>query len=75
MTMIEIQDAYVARVALAHSKVTSRTKGDRFKRSKRAARKEAIACLLRTGYTEADATVIVKDAHDMFLLEAACQED
>ena len=75
MNMIEIQDAYVARVMLAHSKITLRTKGHRFNRSKAAARKEAVSRLLRKGYTEADAVVIVKDAHDMFLLEAACQED
>lgn len=75
MNMIEIQDAYVARLMLAHSKITARTKGHRFNRSKGAARREAVARLLRKGYTEADAAVIVKDAHDVFLLEVACQED
>ena len=74
-TMITIQEDYVARVTTAHGKITPRTKGDRFGKSRRAARKDATARLLRLGYTEAQAVQIVKDAHDMFLLEIASGED
>jgi hypothetical protein len=59
----------------AHWKISPRAKGDRFGKSRRAARREATARLLRLGYTEAQAAVIVKDAHDMFLLEANARED
>jgi hypothetical protein len=69
MNMIEIQDAYVARVYAAHCKINSRTKGNRFQRSRSAARKEATARLLRHGFKADDITLIIKDAHDVFLLE------
>ena len=69
MNMIEIQDAYIARITLAHSKITARTKGNRFNKTRNAARKEAAARLVRLGYAEDAATQIIKDAHDMFTLE------
>jgi hypothetical protein len=69
--MIDIQDAYIARVMAAFEKVTPRTKGHRFGRTKRAARKQAITRLIKRGYSAKAATQIVNDAHDVFLLEAA----
>jgi hypothetical protein len=68
-SLIEIQEAYIARVAAAHAKITPRTKGNRFGRTRGAARKEAIRRLIRRGFDEAGAALAVKDAHDMFLLE------
>lgn len=73
MSMIEIQDAYVARVAAAHSKMGKRSAGLVFARTKRAARREATSQLARLGYDEAAVAQIVKDAHDMFLLEAGAK--
>ncbi len=70
-SIIEIQDAYIARVMAAFKKVTPRTKGNRFGRAKRAARKQTITRLIKRGYSAKDATQIVDDAHDVFLLEAA----
>ena len=74
-SIIDIQDAYVARVVAAFEKVTPRTKGDRFGRAKRAARKQAITRLTKRGYSAEAATQIVNDAHDVFLLEAGAKED
>jgi hypothetical protein len=73
-SLIEIQEAYIARVAAAHSKISARTKGDRFHRTRTAARKDAIRQLTRKGFDEAGASLIVKDAHDMFLLELNAQD-
>jgi hypothetical protein len=69
-SMIDIQDAYIARVMAAFAKVTPRTKGHRFGRARRAARKQAITRLIKRGYSARDAAQIVDDAHDVFLLEA-----
>lgn len=74
-TMISIQDSYVTRVLLAHSKITPRTRGNRFARSVRAARREAMDRLMRQGFRQEDAKVIVKDAHDVALLEAYATVD
>lgn len=68
-TMIEIQEAYIARVSAAHAKQGKRSAGLMFARTKGAARKEATKALLKTGYTEAQAAIIIRDAHDMFILE------
>jgi len=73
-SMIEIQEAYVARVSLAWSKVNARTKGHRFQKSRRAARKDAMKRLTRMGWDEASAAQIVKDANDMFELERLCSD-
>jgi SOS response regulatory protein OraA/RecX len=73
--LIDIQDAYIARVMAAYAKVTPRTKGNRFGRAKRAARKHTITRLIRRGYSAEDAAQIVNDAHDVFLLEAAATSD
>jgi len=71
----DIQDAYIARVMDAFEKVTPHTKGDRFGRAKRAARKQAITRLIELGYSAEAAKQIVNDAHDVFLLEAGAKED
>lgn len=73
MNMIEIQEAYIARVAAYHAKMTKRSAGLVFASVKRAARKEATARLMRLGYNEASTAQIVKDAHDVFLLEASAR--
>lgn len=75
LSLIGIQEAYIARVQLAHAKITPRTKGDRFGGTRRAARKEAVNKLIKRGFDEAGAAQIVKDAHDMFLLELNARED
>jgi hypothetical protein len=69
--MIDIQEAYIARVMAAFEKVTPRTKGNRFGRAARAARKHAIARLIERGNSARAATQIIDDAHDVFLREAA----
>jgi hypothetical protein len=74
-SLIGIQEAYIARVAAAHAKITPRTKGNRFNRTRSAARNDAIRLLTRRGFEEASARLIVKDAHDMFLLELNARED
>lgn len=71
MTMIEIQDAYIERVSVAHGKITARTQGHRFARCRAAARREAIRQLAKLGYAEEAAKQIVRDAHDIFILEMA----
>ena len=73
--MIEIQDAYVARLLQAHAKITARTKGDRFRRTRTAARKDAVRRLTRKGFDEAAALQIVRDAHDVFLLEVGARDE
>ena len=70
----DIQDAYIARVMAAFEKVTPRTKGNRFGRAKRAARKQAITRLISLGYSAEAAKQIVNDAHDVFLLEANAKD-
>jgi Holliday junction resolvasome RuvABC DNA-binding subunit len=72
MNMIAVQDAYVARVGQAWAKQGPRSAGLMFARSKRAARKDAMAALIKLGYSGASAAQIVQDAQDMFALEAAC---
>lgn len=74
-SLIEIQEAYIARLMAAHAKITPRTKGDRFARTRGAARREAIRKLLGRGFDEAGAAIVAKDAHDMFLLEINARED
>lgn len=74
-SLIGIQEVYIARVTAAHAKITPRTKGSRFNRTRCAARKDAIRHLTGRGFDEAGAALIVKDAHDMFLLEINAQED
>jgi hypothetical protein len=74
MTMIEVQDAYIARVAAAHAKIGPRSAGIAFNRSKRAARKEAAARLVKIGYSESDAAFIIRDAHDIFWLEVNARD-
>lgn len=74
MSLIAIQEAYIARVSAAHAKITPRTKGDRFGGTRRAARKEAIRQLVRRGFDEPGAALAVKDAHDIFLLEVNARE-
>jgi hypothetical protein len=74
MSLIEIQEGYIARVSAAHAKITRRTKGDRFGKTRRAARKEAITKLIRRGFDEIGAALAVKDAHDMFLLEVNARD-
>lgn len=69
MSMIEIQQRYIDRVARAHAKQGKRSAGLVFARTKGAARKEATAALIKCGYSAEQAEVIVKDAHDMFVLE------
>jgi hypothetical protein len=69
MSMIEIQQRYIDRVAAAHAKQGRRSAGLMFARTKGAARKEATAALLKCGYTAEQAAAIVKDAHDVFILE------
>jgi hypothetical protein len=70
-SIIDIQDAYIARLMAAFKKKTPRTKGNRFGRAKRAARKQAITRLIRRGYPAKSATQIVDDAHDVFLVVAS----
>jgi hypothetical protein len=70
----DIQDAYIARVMAAFEKATPHTKGDRFGRAKRAARKQAITRLIELGYSAEAAKQIVNGAHDVFLLEASAKE-
>jgi hypothetical protein len=70
-SIVDIQDANVARVMAAFKKVTPRTKGNQFGRTTRAARKHAITRLIKHGYSARAATQIVNDAHDVFLLEAS----
>ncbi len=70
-SILDIQVAYITRVMAAFEKVTPRTKGHRFGRARRAARKQAITRLVKRGYSARDAAQIVDDAHDVFLLEAA----
>jgi SOS response regulatory protein OraA/RecX len=70
-SIIEIQETYIARVMAAFAKVTPRTKGNRFGRAKRAARKQAVTRLIKRGYSAKDATQIINDAHDVFLLEVS----
>jgi hypothetical protein len=74
-SIVDIQDAYIARVMAAYAKVTPRTKGNRFGRTRRAARKQAITRLSKRGYSAKDAAQIVNDAHDVFLLEAHAVRD
>lgn len=69
-TMIQIQEAYIARVGRYHAKMTKRSAGLVFARVKRAAREDGVRDLIKLGYTELQAYAIMKDAHDMFLLEA-----
>jgi hypothetical protein len=73
-SMIQIQDAYISRLAIAKAKMGKQASGLAFNRSKRAARKEATAALLKIGYSESDAAFIIRDAHDMFWLEANAQD-
>jgi hypothetical protein len=69
MNMIAIQQAYITRVALAHAKQGKRSAGLMFARTKSAARKDGIRDLIKLGYTESQANMIMKDANDMFILE------
>jgi hypothetical protein len=73
MTMIEIQQAYIDRVVPAYLRITERTKGRRAQRTKAAAHREALGRLVRLGFTEANAEVVIKDAQDIAILEiSAC---
>jgi hypothetical protein len=69
MTMIEIQQAYIDRVIPAYLRITERTKGRRAQKTKAAARREAMARLIRLGFTEDNAAVVVQDAQDIAILE------
>jgi len=75
MTLIEIQDAYIERVTQAYAKITLRTKGDRFGKTRRAARKEAHKRLTKLGYNDYVAAILIRDAHDVFKLNIACDCD
>jgi hypothetical protein len=70
-SIIDIQDAYIARVMTAFKKVTPRTRGNQFGRTTRAARKHAVIRLIKHGYSARDAAQIIDDAHGVFLLEAS----
>ena len=73
MTLIEIQQAYIDRVVPAYLRITERTKGRRAQKCKAAARREALARLMRLGFTEANAEIVIKDAQDIATLEiSAC---
>ena len=69
MTLTEIQQEYIDRLLAAHGKITPRTKGDRFNRTRIAAYKHAVKLLKQKGYGAASIPTILKDAHDVFLLE------
>jgi hypothetical protein len=69
MSMIEIQEAYIARLIQADAKRGSRASGCMFARSATAARKEAAKALAKIGYPELQIDQIIRDARDMFELE------
>jgi hypothetical protein len=69
MTMIEIQEAHVARLLAAHAKIGPRSAGLMFARTARASKKRTIQQLVAKGYDEAHAQQITRDAYDMFKLE------
>jgi hypothetical protein len=72
-SLIEIQEAYIARVSnIRYRPLCNGSAGLRRSRSIRAAKRDAIKTLMRQGWTEADAAVVIKDAHDMYQLEALC---
>ena len=69
MTMIQIQDDLIHRLLVARAKQGPRSAGIMYSRTRRAAYAEAAKRLARLGYSEAQANQIIKDAHDMYLLE------
>ncbi|MCK1671099.1 hypothetical protein [Bradyrhizobium sp. 150] len=69
MNMIAIQQEFITRVARAYAKRGKRSAGLMFARTKSAARKYGIRDLIKLGYTESQANMIMKDANDMFILE------
>jgi hypothetical protein len=68
-SLIEAQDAYVARCLAAHRKQGKRSAGLMAARTRRAARKMLHAWAVKSGYTELQADSIVQDAYDVYLLE------
>lgn len=75
MNMIQIQEAYIARLHAARAKIGRRASGLAFSRSKVAARKELVKALTKIGYSAHDIQGVQTDAHDMYLLEINARED
>lgn len=73
MTMIEVQETLIARYHAAFAKQGKRSAGLMFARSKRAARKEATRQLVKMGWTEEQAAIVIRDAVDMYHLEQAAR--
>ena len=69
MTLIEIQDAYIERLWRMRP-LGPRASGVERDRQIRAARRQAKLMLHNLGYSETAAAQIVKDAHDVWEIEA-----
>ena len=67
-SLIEAQNAYIARVAAADRKQGPRSAGLMFARTKRAARRELTETLIARGCSEKQAASAVNDAQAMFIL-------
>lgn len=68
-TMVEIQDAYIA--DLTRCETVTRCYGNQ-RAAQRAAHKRALVKLLKQGWPEADALVVISDAKQVYLHDRMC---
>lgn len=72
MSMIQIQDALVARYVAAEQRAGKRSCGALASRIRRGARNEADRQLAKLGFDRASRAIIIRDAIDVAELEILC---
>lgn len=74
-TIIQIQDEYAETVSLGMDRWSHRRDGGHVSRIRRGAARKARKALLKFGFTDAQATQMIQDAHDVMKLERAGVDD
>ena len=72
--MIDIQQEYIDTVSAGMDRWSHRRRGGHSYRIRRGAYRKAYQALVRWGHTDEQAKQIIRDAHDVLLLERAAVE-
>lgn len=74
-TLTQIQEEYMETVSLGMDRWSHRRDGGHSGRIRGGASKKAHKALIKWGYTDVQARQIIRDAHDLMMLERAAVDD
>lgn len=72
---IQVQEEYAETVSLGMDRWSHRRDGGHLSRIRRGAARKARKAFLKFGFTDAQATQAIQDAHDVMMLERAAVDD